>query len=105
MAVAGEAPPDKGSVSLQTGLRREEKREKFIPVTRRALLRMLMEDEGLLTSGSEDKRLMSNVAAALDAKYSKRFYSILEQSKVSSGAKLLAYYHSRGWRGAHSDMP
>lgn len=40
---------------------------------------MLMEDERLLRS--DDKRLMEKVAAALDAKYSKRFYSILEQAK------------------------
>ena len=56
--------------------------EKFIPLTRRTLLRMLMEEEGLLSSA--DKRQMESVAASLDATYSKRFYSILEQSKVST---------------------
>lgn len=54
--------------------------EKFIPVTRRNLLRILMEDEKLLSS--DEKRLMENLAAALDAKYFKKFYGILEQSKV-----------------------
>ena len=54
--------------------------EKFIPVTRRTLLRVLMKDSGLLNS--EQKMHMEKVAAALDAKYSKRFYSILEQAKV-----------------------
>lgn len=56
--------------------------EKFIPVTRRALLRALVEEKELLSS--EEKRLMESVAAALDAKYSKKFYSILEQAKVFS---------------------
>ncbi len=81
--------PGKGS-SLQgvsnalDGSKTEKEVEKFIPLTRRALLRMLMEDERLLRS--DDKRLMEKVAAALDAKYSKRFYSILEQAKVREAA-------------------
>ncbi len=57
-----------------------ERLEKFIPVTRRMLLRVLVEDKELLTS--HQKMLMEKIAAALDAKYSKRFYSILEQTKV-----------------------
>ena len=61
---------------------RKAELEKFIPLTRRTLLRMLMEEEGLLSSA--DKRQMESVAASLDATYSKRFYSILEQSKVST---------------------
>ena len=55
--------------------------EKFIPVTRRTLLRMIVEDKELLDS--YQKKLMEKVAAAMDTKYSNRFYSILEQAKVS----------------------
>ena len=69
--------------SLQLTASNERRPEKFIPLTRRALLRLLLEDRGLLQD-SGDKRSMSSVAAALDAKYSKMFYSILEQSKVSA---------------------
>lgn len=54
--------------------------EKFIPITRRSLLKALVQEKGLLSS--EEKRLMENVAASLDAKYSKKFYSILEHAKV-----------------------
>lgn len=55
--------------------------ERFIPLTRRALLRMLMDEKEFLKTA--EKQLMENVAASLDAKYSKRFYSILEHCKVS----------------------
>ena len=66
---------DSSSVSID-----DERLEKFIPVTRRTLLRVLLEDKGLFSS--KQKKHMETVAAALDAKYSKRFYSVLEQAKV-----------------------
>ena len=54
--------------------------QKFIPVTRRILFHKLLEEKRLLNSS--EKRLMNNVAAALDAKFSQKFYRILEESKV-----------------------
>ena len=41
---------------------------------------MLVEDKGLLSDASEGQ--MEKVAAALDASYSQKFYSILEEAKV-----------------------
>lgn len=60
--------------------RHENRREKFIPVTRRSLVRRLAEEEGLLNW--EEKRLLENFAAALDARFSQRFQGILEETKV-----------------------
>ena len=56
--------------------------ERFIPVTRRSLLQLLREDKSLLSS--EDKQSLETLVASLDAKYSQRFYSILEETKVSN---------------------
>lgn len=77
---AGGVGQSKRETDKTLALTEAKRLEKFIPVTRRALLRALMEEKGLLST--KEKQLMENVAAALDAKYSKRFYSILEQAKV-----------------------
>ena len=58
----------------------EGKKEKFIPVTRRSLLRRLGEEEGLLNW--EERGLLERFAAALDARFSQRFQAILEEAKV-----------------------
>ncbi len=54
--------------------------EKFIPVTRRTLLRTLVEEKGFLKN--EEREKMESLGASLDAKYSQTFYSILEEAKV-----------------------
>ena len=54
--------------------------EKFIPVTRRTLLRTLVEEKGFLEN--EEREKMESLGASLDAKYSQTFYSILEEAKV-----------------------
>lgn len=69
------------TVDNASGTPAEKRLEKFIPLTRRALLRMLMDEKDFLKTA--EKQLMEGVAASLDAKYSKRFYSILEHCKVS----------------------
>ena len=63
---------------------REETRQKFIPVTRRALVRRLAEEEGLLSW--DEKRLLENLAAALDARFSQRFKTLLEETKARKGS-------------------
>ena len=72
--------PEAPSKALTSPPEASQRLDKFIPVTRRSLFRALVEDQGLLSSG--DRGLMENLAASLDATYSKKFYSILEQAKV-----------------------
>ena len=69
------------TVDSGSGTPANKRMERFIPLTRRVLLRMLMDEKDFLKTA--DKQLMENVAASLDAKYSKMFYSILEHCKVS----------------------
>lgn len=54
--------------------------EKFIPVTRRALVSKLVETEGLLSW--EERGLVERFAAAFDTHFSHRFYGILEEAKL-----------------------
>lgn len=56
------------------------RQEKFIPVTRRSLVRRLGEEEGLLNWQEREK--LESFAAALDARFSQRLQSILEETKV-----------------------
>ena len=59
--------------------------EKFIPVTRGVLVSKLMAEDGLLNW--QEKRLLENFAAALDAFFSQRFYAMLEETKVRRSVK------------------
>ena len=56
--------------------------EKFIPVTRRSLVRRLGEEEGLLSW--EEREKLEIFAAALDARFSQRFQGCLEEAKVNT---------------------
>lgn len=58
-----------------------QRREKFIPVTRRSLMRRLREEEGLLNWEERDK--LETFAAALNAHFSHRFLATLQEAKVS----------------------
>ena len=62
----------------------ERQEEKFIPVTRRTLVKKLVEEEGLLSW--EEKRLVEPFAASLDTYYSQKFYALLEEAKVRDRA-------------------
>jgi hypothetical protein len=53
--------------------------EKFIPVTRRSLVRWLGEEEGLLSW--EEREKLEVFAAALDARFSQRFQGCLKEAK------------------------
>ena len=66
--------------ALQAMATREREQEKFIPVTRRALIGKLLEEEGMLSR--QEKQSMERLTAGLDAHYSHKFYSILEETKV-----------------------
>ena len=61
----------------------EKQKEKFIPVTRRTLVKKLVEEEGLLNW--EEKRFLESFAASLDTYYSQKFYALLEEAKVRLG--------------------
>lgn len=63
----------------------EKRMEKFIPVTRGVLVSKLMAEDGLLNW--QEKRLLENFAAALDAFFSQRFYAMLEETKVRRSVK------------------
>lgn len=58
----------------------EPRQEKFIPVTRRSLMRRLGEEEGLLNW--EEREKLESFAAALDARFSQRFQGTLAEAKV-----------------------
>ena len=58
----------------------EHRQEKFIPVTRRSLVRRLGEEEALLSW--EERGKLESFAATLDARFSQRFQGILEETKV-----------------------
>ena len=64
----------------------EKQKEKFIPVTRRTLVKKLVEEEGLLNW--EEKRLLESFAASLDTYYSQKFYALLEEAKVRLGTMV-----------------
>ena len=55
--------------------------EKFIPITRRALVSRLGQEEEMLTV--EERNGLGQFAGALDAFISRRFYAQLERMKVS----------------------
>lgn len=55
-------------------------------MTRRQLLRGLVEEEGLLSP--EERRNMEALAAGLDSYFSQRFYASLAEAKVNLGATL-----------------
>ena len=57
------------------------RKDKFIPVTRRSLVRRVREEEGLLNW--EEREKLEAFAAALDARFSQRFLGILDGAKVS----------------------
>ena len=56
------------------------RREKFIPVTRRSLMKRLREEEGLLNW--EEREKLEVFAAALDTRFSQRFLGTLAEAKV-----------------------
>ena len=58
----------------------QQRREKFIPVTRRSLMRRLRDEEGLLNWEERDK--LESFAAALDSHFSQRFQATLQEAKV-----------------------
>lgn len=60
--------------------REEPRREKFIPVTRRSLVRRLGEEENLLNWQEREK--LETFASALDARFSQRLQGLLEETKV-----------------------
>lgn len=60
--------------------REEPRGEKFIPVTRRSLVRRLGEEENLLNWQEREK--LETFASALDARFSQRLQGILEETKV-----------------------
>lgn len=66
--------------TLTVPMELERRLERFIPVTQRTILQLLVKDKHLLSS--EDKRLLETLVSSLDAKYSQRFYGILEETKV-----------------------
>lgn len=55
--------------------------EKFVPITRQALVSRLGQEEEMLTV--EERNGLGKFAAALDAFISRRFYAQLERMKVS----------------------
>ena len=58
------------------------RQEKFIPVTRRSLIRRLREEEGFLNW--EERERLEAFAAALDARFSQRFLGTLGEAKVGN---------------------
>lgn len=77
----GQTIGKKEIVAAQNRVKKFEKqKEKFIPVTRRTLVRRLVEEDGLLNW--EERRLLESFAASLDAYYSQKFYALLEEAKV-----------------------
>ena len=54
--------------------------ERYIPVTRRALVRSFMEDQSLLTGTERDN--FAEFAASLDAYIYQKFYQMLDEMKV-----------------------
>lgn len=56
------------------------RKEKFIPVTRRSLMRQLREEDGLLNW--EEREKLEIFASSLDAHFSQRFLGTLAEAKV-----------------------
>ena len=57
--------------------------EKFIPITRQMLVKTLVKESAMLSPQERDK--LEDFSAALDAYTSQRFYTRLEDMKVSLG--------------------
>lgn len=72
--------PEKTVSSDLKSTHSERRMEKFIPVTRGVLLSKLMAEDRLLNW--QERRLLESFAAALDAFFSRRFYAMLEETKV-----------------------
>ena len=66
--------------------------EKFIPVTRRSLVRWLGEEEGLLSW--EEREKLEVFAAALDARFSQRFQGCLKEAKVNTHTHTHTHIHT-----------
>ena len=69
-----------GDVVKDTREVEELRLERFIPVTRRSLVRRLGEEEGLLNW--QERQKLETFASALDARFSQRLQGILEETKV-----------------------
>lgn len=67
--------------------------EKFIPITRRMLVRTLVQDKAMLSPGEKVK--LEDFAAALDAYTSQRFYTLLEEMKVRFYSNMFSLQCSR----------
>ena len=70
----------------------EQRREKFIPVTRRSLLRRLREEEGLLNWREREK--LDSFASSLDSCFSQRFLATLQEAKVSETTHTHSHTHT-----------
>ena len=84
-----------GPISLSSSLVQPQPGHRFLPLTRRELLRGLVEAEGLLSPG--ERRGMEALAAALDTHFSQRFYTSLAEAKVGRGGGGGGWGRARTW--------
>ena len=56
-------------------------RERYIPITRRSVIRLLTQDEGLLSE--EEKKQFHEFALALDSAIVSKYHGILQELNVS----------------------
>jgi hypothetical protein len=63
-------------------------RERFIPITRRSIIRHLMQEEGVLIDA--ERKIFEKFALALDGALTNRYHGTLEELKVSTGHQSFA---------------
>ena len=81
-ATAVQPKPDAADVPTITVPSDLPRNERYIPVTRKALVRSFLEDSSLLTGSERDN--FAEFAAALDAHIYQKFYQMLDEMKVHS---------------------